>query len=93
MSHENNKKHGHKKVIVCFYNLGEENFLKVAASVVFLTSIMVLPEIHQRFKGHFLNKLCVSFNVETNEIAYKEKTLNKTSAMLPISEWNLRYVF
>ena len=24
--HENIKKHCHKKVIVCFYNLGEENF-------------------------------------------------------------------
>ena len=25
---------------------------------------MVLFEIHQRFKGHFSNKLCVSFNEE-----------------------------
>ena len=38
-----------KKVIVGFYNLGEENFLNVATFVVFPTSIMVLFEIHQRF--------------------------------------------
>ena len=49
-----------KKVIVCFYNLGEENFLKVAAFVIFRTLVMVLFEIHQRVKGHFLNKLLVS---------------------------------
>ena len=41
-----------KKVIMGFNNLGEENFP---------TSIMVLFEIHQKFKGHFLNELCVSF--------------------------------
>ena len=28
---------------------------------MFPTSIMVLFEIHQRFKGHFLNELLVSF--------------------------------
>ena len=50
-----------KKVIVWFYNLGEENILNVATSVVFPTPIMVLFEIHQRFKGHFLNELRVSF--------------------------------
>ena len=32
---------------------------------------MVLFEIHQRFKGHFLNELRISFNVEQ-----KEKRLN-----------------
>ena len=57
----NIKKHSHKKVIVCFFNLGEE-LLKVAAVVIFPTSIMVLFEIYQRFKGHFLNELRVSFN-------------------------------
>ena len=36
--------------------------LKVRAFVIFPTSIMVLFEIHQRFKGHFLNELCVSFD-------------------------------
>ena len=35
--------------------------LKVAASVIFPTSVMILFEIHQRFKGHFLNELRVSF--------------------------------
>ena len=51
-----------KKVIVCYYNLGEENFLKVAAFVIFPTSVMVLFEIHQRFEGHFLKELRVSFD-------------------------------
>ena len=49
-----------KKEIVCFYNLGEK-LLKVAASVIFPTSIMVLFEIHERFKDHFLNELRISF--------------------------------
>ena len=35
-----------KKVIVCFNNLGEENFLKVAPFVIFPTSLTVLFEIH-----------------------------------------------
>ena len=35
--------------------------LKVAAVGIFSTSIIVLFEIHQMFKGHFLNELCVSF--------------------------------
>ena len=48
-----------KKVIVCFYNLCKK-LLKVAAFVIFTTSIMVLFEIHQRFKGHVLNELRVS---------------------------------
>ena len=30
--------------------------------MVLITSIMVLFEIHQRFKGHFFNKWRVSFN-------------------------------
>ena len=30
------------------------------------TSIMVLFEIHQRFKGHFFNELRVSFNPKRN---------------------------
>ena len=52
-----------KKVIVCFYNLGEE----VVAFIIFPTSIMVLFETHQRFKGHFLNELRVSFkNISLN---------------------------
>ena len=62
MSHENIKRHCHKKVILWFFNLGEENFLKVAAFVLFPTSVMVLFEIHQRVKGHVLKELCVSFN-------------------------------
>ena len=49
-----------KKVIVSFYNLGYE-LLKVTAFVIFPTSLIVLFEFHQRFKGHFLNELCVSF--------------------------------
>ena len=34
--------------------------LKVAVFLIFPTSIMVLLEIHQRFKGQFLNELHVS---------------------------------
>ena len=49
-----------KKVIVSFYNLGEENITKVGAFVMFPTSIIVLFEIYQRFKGHFLNECGVS---------------------------------
>ena len=36
--------------------------LTIPALVIFPTSIMVLFEIHQRFKGNFLNELRVSFN-------------------------------
>ena len=35
--------------------------LKVAAFVIFPASIMVSFEIHERFKGHFLNEIRVSF--------------------------------
>ena len=50
-------------VNVCHYlkksdNLGEEN---LAAFVIFQTFKMVFFEIHQRFKGHFLNEMPVSF--------------------------------
>ena len=38
-------------------------FLKVVAFVIFPTSIMVLFEIHQGFKGHFLNELHIFFNL------------------------------
>ena len=53
-----------KNVIVCFYNFRWRKFLKVGAYVTFPTSIMPLFEIYQRFKGHFLNKLRVSFNLK-----------------------------
>ena len=35
--------------------------LKVAAVGIFSTPIIVLFEIHQTLKGHFLNELCISF--------------------------------
>ena len=35
--------------------------MKLAAFVIFATFITVLFEIHQRFKGHLLNELHVSF--------------------------------
>ena len=53
-----------KKVIVCFNNLGKENLAssrKVAAFVMLSACIMVLFEIHQRFKGNFLYKLRATF--------------------------------
>ena len=59
-----------KKVIVCFYNLGEQNF-KVAAFIIFPTSIMALFEIHQRFRGHFLNELSVSFKENVPKVEKK----------------------
>ena len=40
------------------FNLSEG---KVAVFVIFPTSVMVLLEIHQRFKGHFLNESRISF--------------------------------
>ena len=39
--------------------------LKVAAFEIYPTSMMALFEIHQRFKGHFLNELRVSFKDAT----------------------------
>ena len=52
----------HKKVIVCFFNLGEEKaILKVVVFVMFPISVMVLFEIGQRVKGHLSNELRVSF--------------------------------
>ena len=56
------KKHCHKKT-VRFYNFGKEN-LKVAAFEILPICIMVLFEIYQSFKGHFLNELCVFFNLQ-----------------------------
>ena len=44
-----------KKVIVCFYNFRWRKFLKAAAYVIFLTSIMPLFEIYQRLKGVIAN--------------------------------------
>ena len=46
-----------KEVIVCFNNLGEKKLLKVAAFVIFPISMMVFLKIHQRFKGHFFERI------------------------------------
>ena len=36
---------------------------------------MILFEIYERFKGHFLNELCISFNLQVyNKIAEVWKT-------------------
>ena len=75
-----------KKVTVCFNISFEENFWKVAAFVVFTTSIMVLFEIHQRFKGHFLKKLRVSFK--------KWECLNRVLFILTLLQpWNYNTKF
>ena len=50
--------------------------LKVLAFKIFVTSRMVLFEIHQRFKGHFFKKLHVSFNSLCN---IKQKTMLQES--------------
>ena len=56
------KKHcPHKNIIVCFYNLDEEIFKKLQLLQFFQLAIIVLFEIHQRFKGHFFKELRVSF--------------------------------
>ena len=39
-----------KKVIVCFYNLSEKKLLKVAAFLIFPTSIIVLFEMKKRYR-------------------------------------------
>ena len=41
--------------------------MKVATFETFPISIMVLYEIHQRFKGHFLNELRVSFEAHHSD--------------------------
>ena len=46
-----------KEVIVCFNNLGEKKLLKEAALLIFTTFKMALFEIHQRFKGHFFERI------------------------------------
>ena len=50
---------------MCFNNL--RKLLKVAAFVIFPTSIKVLFETHQKFSGHFLKELRDSFNVIENK--------------------------
>ena len=45
-----------------FLQLRWRKLLKVAAFVIFLYSIILLFKIHQKFKGHFLNELRVSFH-------------------------------
>ena len=42
--------------------LRRRKLLKLAAFVIFPTSIMVLFEIHESFKGHICKELPVSFN-------------------------------
>ena len=66
-----------KKVIVCLNNLSEENFWKyIAAFVIFPTSIVVLFEIHQWFKVHFLNELRDSFKeIKTLQLYHNKKKI------------------
>ena len=56
--------------------------LKVAAFVMFLTSIIILFEIHERFKDHFLNGLPISFK----DCAFSFKTLPSKNAYCFSSE-------
>ena len=46
-----------EKVIVCFYNLGEENFLKVGSFCNISNFNNGFVGNLQRFKGHLLNEL------------------------------------
>ena len=50
-----------KKRNCASFKLKWRKLLKEAAFAIFPTSIIALFEIHQRFKGHFLNELRVSF--------------------------------
>ena len=68
LSHANIKKHCHKKSM-CIFIISVKKTFKVAAFAIFWSSIMVLFEIHKKFKGHFLNELCVSFKGQ-NCISY-----------------------
>ena len=43
----------------------KRKLLKVAAFVTFPTFKMDLFEIHQKFKGHFLSKLRLSFKIDS----------------------------
>ena len=66
------KKHCHKKVIVCLNNFWKN----IAAFVIFPTSIMVLFEIHQWFKVHFLNEFRDSFKeIKTLQLYHNKKKL------------------
>ena len=58
------KKVCHKRSNCALLQLWWSEVLKVAAFVTFPICIMVLFEIYQSFKGHFLKKLRVSFNLQ-----------------------------
>ena len=75
---KNIKRHCHKKVIVCFYNLGEEDKNSSLLNI-FNTSIMVLFEINQRFKVHFLNELRVCFRISENKFCVQAAKIIKRS--------------
>ena len=62
------KKLCHKKGNSVFLQQWWRKPLKVAAFETFPISIMVLFEIHQRFKGHFLKELCFSFKENLDSI-------------------------
>ena len=51
--------------------------IKSRSFVISSTSIMVLFKIHHRFKGHFLNELCISFKL-TYLLVWKKNWKSKT---------------
>ena len=57
------EEHCHKKKELCVFVDLVKKTLKVTAFETFPISIMVLFEIHQGFKGRFLNELYVSFKL------------------------------
>ena len=61
--------------------------LKVVAFVILPASIMVLYETHQRFKGHFLNELRVSFKFQDDN-GYEDAIC---SSRVPISVVSSRF--
>ena len=63
----------------------------MAAFVIFLTSIMVLFEIYQRFKDQFLNKMRVSFNTIFNSLIRITNQFNFIN-VLPQKNSDLKFI-
>ena len=77
-----------QKNVIVFLKLKWRKLLKVAVSVIFPSSIMVLFEIHQRFKGHFLNELRVSFKVHLTSLVTRDSQNGLRSSI-----YFLRWIF
>ena len=86
---QNNKKHCHKKSICVFLYLRRSKLFKVTAFAIFQTSKMILFEIHQRFKGRFLNELHVSFKKTCSVLLHLLDGLIQSKKQLNILTYHL----